>query len=54
MVLAVIVAIVVCYLAIVIFHPALSLELPVIERVIKEKEAPQSRQDVSFLWTGQQ
>jgi len=52
MVLAVIVAIVVCYLAIVIFHPALSLELPVIERVIKEKEAPQSRQDVSFSVDG--
>jgi uncharacterized protein len=53
MVLAVIAAIVVIYLAIVIFHPSLSLELPAIERVIKEKEAPQCRQDVTFSLDGE-
>jgi uncharacterized protein len=52
MILAVFAAIVVIYLAIVIFHPALSLELPLIERLIKEKEAPQCRQDVSFSVDG--
>lgn len=52
MVLAVIVIIVVGYLAIVIFHPALSLELPVIERVKKAKEAPQCRKDVTFSVDG--
>ncbi len=48
MILAVIVVIVVCYLAIVIFHPALSLELPVIERLRNNEEAPQCRQDITF------
>jgi uncharacterized protein len=52
MALAVIVAIMVCYLAIVIFHPALSLELPVIERLNTNEEEPQCRQDVSFSVNG--
>ena len=52
MVLAIIAVIVVCYLAIVIFHPALSLELPVIERVKNEKEAPPCRQDITFSVDG--
>jgi uncharacterized protein len=48
MVLAIIVVIVLCYLAIVIFHPALSLELPVLERLRNNEEAPQCRQDITF------
>jgi uncharacterized protein len=47
-----IIAIVVCYLAFVIFHPALSLELPKIERVKNDKETPQCRQDVTFFADG--
>ena len=52
MVLAVIAAIVVCYLAVVIFHPTLTLELPEIKRVNKDIETPQCRQDVAFSVDG--
>lgn len=52
MVIVAIIAIVVCYLAFVIFHPALSLELPKIERVKNDKDAPQCRQDVIFFADG--
>lgn len=48
MLLVSIIIIITCYLAIVIFHPALSIELPVIERVKKDKETPRCRQDISF------
>jgi uncharacterized protein len=47
-----IIAIVVCYLAFIIFHPALSLDLPKIERVKNDKETPQCRQDVIFFADG--
>lgn len=52
MVFAVVLAIIVCYLAIVIFHPALSLDLPKFERVKNHQEAPPCRQDITFSAEG--
>jgi uncharacterized protein len=44
----IIIAIIICYLAVVIFHPALKIQLPEIARVVKDKKIPQCRQDITF------
>ena len=43
-----ILTIIICYLAVVIFHPALTIKLPELERNSKDKKIPQCRQDISF------